>query len=131
MTRINCGISVSDLSREHLLAEHREIKRVCYRLRERLKTGKFEDIPTPFYVIKGEAIAFKELFWLDKGAYTYKRYNEIYEECLRRKYKVKYYGGNWGIYEQKTEYWNDYEPTQDQIKMIEDRIVERLKPLSS
>ena len=30
MTRINAGIPVVELSRAHLLAEHREIKRVCH-----------------------------------------------------------------------------------------------------
>lgn len=130
MTRINAGIPVQDLSREHLLAEHREIKRICNRLKQRLANDKFSDIPVPFYEMKNGKIAFKELFWLDKGSYTYKRYEQIYKECIRRGYNVQYYGGNWEIYYEKTDYWNDYEPTIEQVQMIKDRIAERLKPLS-
>lgn len=128
MTRINAGIPVSELTRQHLLAEHREIKRICNRLSERLKRGKFDDIPAPFHEIKpnGE-IKFKELFWLDKGKYTFNRYNQIYNECLKRKYNVTYYGGNWEIYRKKLEYWNDYQPNQEQIAMIRQRINDRIK----
>lgn len=30
MTRINCGIPPAELTREHLIAEHREIKNYLY-----------------------------------------------------------------------------------------------------
>lgn len=127
MTRINAGIPVTELSKAHLLAEHREIKRICYRMSVRLKSDKFDDIPAPFYEVKPDGeIKFKELFWLDKGFYTYKRYNELYRECRRRGYDVDNYCGNWGIYYGKTEYWNDYTPTQEQVDMIRARINDRL-----
>lgn len=131
MTRINAGIPVSELSDKHLLAEHREIKRVCHRLKQRLETDKFSDIPTPFHVIKPNGvIAFKELFWLDKGKYTYFRYRQIYEECKKRGFNITNYADNWGVYSSKTEYWNDYEPTTEQVQMIRNRIAERsMKPL--
>ena len=40
MTRINCGIPPAELTREHLIAEHREIKRVPNKIRKRLEEGK-------------------------------------------------------------------------------------------
>jgi hypothetical protein len=132
MTRVNAGIPVRELTRAHLLAEHREIKRVCHRLAQRLAKNKFDDIPTPFYEIKKGKIAFKELFWLDKGLYTYKRYLQIRNECERRKYNIQSYADNWKIYAKKPEYWNDFKPTAEQVAMIRDRISERLnkpKPL--
>jgi hypothetical protein len=131
MTRINAGILVSELTDKHLLAEHREIKRVCHRLSERCKSNKFSDIPTPFHVVKPNGvIAFKELFWLDKGKYTYLRYLQLYEECKNRGFNVTNFGSNWRVYYNKPKYWNDYEPTIEQVQMIKDRITERLtKPL--
>ena len=130
MTRINAGIPVGELTRAHLLAEHREIKRVCHRLAQRLTKNKFDDIPAPFYEIKNGKIAFKELFWLDKGLYTYQRYLQIRDECSRRKYQIQNYADNWQIYAKKSEYWNDYVPTPEQVAMIRQRINDRLKPLS-
>jgi hypothetical protein len=100
-------------------------------LRKRLDKNKFDDIPVPFYELKNGKVALRELFWLDKGFYTYKRYNDLYNECKRREYNVTYYGGNWEVYSEKPEYWNDYEPTVEQVQMIRERIVERLKPLPS
>ena len=45
MTRINVDIPVKNLTDEHLLAEHREIKRVGNRFSTRAKLNKFDDIP--------------------------------------------------------------------------------------
>lgn len=129
MTRINAGIPVTELSREHLLAEHREIKRVCYRLRQRLLKNKFNDVPSPFHEVKPDGtVKFKELFWLDKGEYTYLRYLQIRDECCRRGYNVQSYADNWRVYSQKPEYWNDYVPTEEQVSLIRERIAERSKP---
>jgi hypothetical protein len=122
MTRINIGIPVRELTRAHLLAEHREIKRVCYRLAQRLTKNKFDDIPASFYEIKNGKIAFKELFWLDKGLYTYQRYLQIRDECSRRNYQIQSYADNWRIYAKKPEYWNDYVPTPEQVAMMRQRI---------
>jgi len=127
MTRINCGIPVQSLSDKHLLAEHREIKRICFRLSVRLSSNNFQDIPTDFSVVKNGKIVFKELFWLDKGKYTLNRYNQIYNECLRRGFKVTDFSSNWEIYKKKPEFFKDYNPTEEQISMIQKRINEKLK----
>lgn len=125
MTRINGSIPVESLSNKHLLAEHREIKRVCFRLNERLKANKFDDIPAPFYEIKKGEIVFKELFWLDKGKFTFNRYQSIHEACKRKGFKVSDYSDNWKIYEQKPEFFNDYLPTDEQNQMLQQRINDR------
>ena len=39
MTRINANIPVRNLTDQHLLAEHREIKRVCNRFKQRVAKG--------------------------------------------------------------------------------------------
>ena len=125
MTRINCNVPVENLNDKHLMAEHREIKRVCHRLKERLRVNKFDDIPAVFYEIKKNEIVFKELFWLDKGLFTLNRYKKIHNECKRRGFNVSDFSNNWKIYEQKPEFFNDYEPTELQNNMILQRIENR------
>jgi hypothetical protein len=125
MTRINSSIPVETLNDKHLMAEHREIKRVCFRLTERLKSNRFDDIPAPFYEMKKGEIAFKELFWLDKGKFTFNRYQSLLKECRRRKFNMSDYSDNWKIYEQKPEFYNDYVPTDEQNQMIQQRINDR------
>jgi deoxyribonuclease (pyrimidine dimer) len=127
MTRINCGIPVQSLSDKHLLAEHREIKRICFRLSVRLLQDKFNDIPADFSSTKNGRVIFKELFWLDKGKYTLKRYKELHIECLQRGFNVTDFSKNWEIYKRKPEFFKDYQPTEEQISMIRERINERSK----
>ncbi len=61
MTRINIGVNVKCLTDEHLLAEHREIKRLPYCLDKAIKLGSINKIPDKFTLGKGHA-----LFFLDK-----------------------------------------------------------------
>jgi hypothetical protein len=92
MTRINVGIPVRMLSDKHLIAEHREIKRIPNHLR---KHGEkcLNDIPHRFTLGKGHV-----KFFLDKGMYTYGRYIRIYKECISRGFKVTDYRAAWDIY---------------------------------
>ena len=127
MTRINANIPVETLTDKHLLAEHREIKRVCFRLQSRLKSNKFDDIPSVFHTVNKQGeIVFKELFWLDKGKFTLNRYNKIHQECLKRGFNVSNFSKNWKIYEKKPDFFNDYIPSNEQNQMILDRIRQRL-----
>ena len=74
MTRINCGIPVEELCDKHLMAEHREIKRIpnC------VKRGRYnlENQPELFTLGKGHV-----KFFYDKLGYLKKRYIEIHNEC--------------------------------------------------
>jgi deoxyribonuclease (pyrimidine dimer) len=59
MTRINSAIKVKFLTDEHLLAEHREIKRLPYAYKKRIETGKgFKDIPKEFTLGTGHVLFF-------------------------------------------------------------------------
>jgi prenyltransferase beta subunit len=98
MTRINASLSVKNLTDEHLLAEHREIKRVC------------------------------KLFFSTRPSFTEKRYKDLYEECLNRKFNVKNFSNNWSVYESDN-YVNilkSYVPTIDDKQRIIRRITERI-----
>lgn len=109
MTRINVGIPVKMLCDEHLLAEHREIKR--------LPNSKLLGKPSKFFVLgKGHVTFFK-----DKGKFTLKRYISIYNECKLRGFNVTDYRSSWNNYD-----GNEYMPTPDAINLISNRIIERL-----
>lgn len=116
MTRINVGVKPESLSQKHLIAEHREIKRVP----NVVKSGRFSmnGQPQTFKLGSGHV-----KFFYDKLLYLKNRYEEIYKECIKRGYNVTYYGSSWDDVPQK--YMNDYSPTEEDKNLIEERIKER------
>ena len=58
MTRINSHINPKNLSDEHLLAEHREIKRVPKMLYKSIKKGSVPKIPNKFCLGTGHVTFF-------------------------------------------------------------------------
>ena len=120
MTRINANISPRKLTDEHLLAEHREIKRMAYYAKEAIKNGGIKNMPPHFTLGKGHV-----LFLIDKQEYIYERYHELLQECKRRGFNVTNYWENWiGIYDVR--YWNRYEPTEEDNRIIKERIKDRI-----
>jgi len=116
MTRINCGISPSELSRQHLLSEHREIKRIPNNIKK--KKAVIKDIPNTFKLGPGHI-----KFFYDKLLYLKKRYIELYNECIKREYNVQSYLSAWD--DIPDELMNDYIPTENDIKIVKERIKER------
>jgi hypothetical protein len=117
MTRINCGIPVKELTNAHLLAEHREIKRIP----NTVGSGKavIKDIPPDFRLGQGHV-----KFFYDKLLYLKNRYIEIYNECIERKFNVQYYIDAWDNI--PISLMNDYTPTDVDREIVRDRIKERL-----
>lgn len=117
MTRINVGIPPFELEQEHLLAEHREIKRVpnC------VAKGKYnmKGQPSVFTLNKGHV-----KFFYDKLGYLKKRYEELYADCIRRELNVQYYGDAWNNI--PSHLMGDYTPTDADRAIIRERINERL-----
>ncbi len=117
MTRINVGIKPVELTREHLQAEHREIKRIpnC------VAKGRYnmKGQPDKFTLGTGHV-----KFFYDKLGYLKKRYEALYEECIKRGINVQYYGNAWD--DIPPEMMGDYTPTKEDRKLIVDRINERL-----
>jgi hypothetical protein len=117
MTRINVAIPPRELTNRHLLAEHREMKRipnVVSRGRYNLKS-----VPNEFTLGKGHVA-----FFYDKLGYLKDRYEEIYTECKNRNFNVTYYGNAWeGV---PKELMNNYTPTKRDEEIIRQRINERL-----
>lgn len=124
MTRINSAIPVKKLTDEHLLAEHREIKRLPDNFLKALQTNAFKKIPQKFCLGTGHVT-----FFLNKQLFCLIRYNEIHNECSRRGFHVTYYASNWIALEQKMQQhncFNNYMPTDEERAMLEDRIATRI-----
>ena len=92
MTRINVGVKPSELTGKHLLAEHREIKRIpnC------IKKGRYKmtGIPNKFKLGTGHV-----KFFYNKLLFLKNRYIEIYNEC--KKSNIPVVGnshGNWDFH---------------------------------
>ena len=83
MTRINL-VPVEELSDQHLLAEHREIKRIP----NMILKGKYnlDNIPKKFTLGKGHV-----KFFYNKLSWLHDRYYELHLECLYRHFKVTDY----------------------------------------
>ena len=117
MTRINVGILPEDLTSKHLIAEHREIKRIpnC------VGKGKYnmDNIPDKFKLGTGHV-----KFFYNKLLYLKNRYRSLYEECIRRGFSVQNYINAWDNVPE--ELMNDYVPTNRDRKIIEERIKHKL-----
>ncbi len=118
MTRINCGIPPAELTTRHLIAEHRELKRIpnC------VSRGRYNlnSSPKEFTLGKGHVA-----FFYNKLLYLKNRYEELYKECKSRNFNVSYYGEAWNNVPQ--ELMNDYVPTNRDKEIIRQRIKEKLE----
>ena len=122
MTRVNLGIPVKRLTDEHLLAEHREIKRLCECLERSIKCGSIRHVPEKYTLGAGHV-----KFFLNKMNCAYRRYVMIYLECRRRHFNVTDYSENFrSSYRKYPKQFNDYNATEDDRKLIIDRITERI-----
>ena len=122
MTRINSAIPVKCLTDEHLLAEHREIKRMSAFLERKVKSHKTPNIPNSFTLGAGHMT-----FFVDKMLFLYRRYIELYNEVNTRGFNVTYFGDNFKSVRKYTAYWNDYKPSHDEYIILVERITNRLK----
>lgn len=117
MTRINVGVAPSELTNKHLLAEHREIKRIP----NVIKSGRFsmEGQPDKFKLGSGHV-----KFFYDKILYLKKRYSSLYDECLVRGFNVTNYIESFN--DIQTDLMNDYQETPNDREIILNRINDRL-----
>lgn len=120
MTRINSAIRVKLLTDEHLLAEHREIKRLpsVYLKRKNSKIG-LNGLPERFTLGTGHV-----LFFVNKPKFTSDRYLDIRNECLNRGFNVENYIDNWDSYDNLEV--GDYVPDNVEYNLLIQRISNRL-----
>jgi hypothetical protein len=116
MTRINAGIPPQKLTNRHLLAEHREIKRIP----NVIKNGKanLDGIPEQFSLGKGHV-----KFFYNKLGYLHARYVEIRTECEARGFNITNYEDAFlGL---PDDLYGTWEPGAEDIRIIEERIRSR------
>lgn len=123
MTRINI-ISPSELTDQHLIAEYREIFMVAGSLKRTLisKSGFVESkVPKNYTLNNGHVY-----FFYNKGKYLYKRYNLIIKEMKSRGFKPnenRIFPKDIFI---NNNLFNDWEPNQNDIKIIRKRINDKI-----
>lgn len=117
MTRINSGLDVETLCDAHLLAEHREIVRPA----NLVSKGKYnlKNQPKEFTLGKGHVA-----YFYTRLGYLLNRYKQIHKECLDRGFNVQDYSSAWDNVPKHL--MNDYIPTDKAIKLLQERISERL-----
>ena len=117
MTRINIGVPPIELENKHLMAEHRELKRIP----NVVGKGRYnlKNVPPQFTLGKGHVS-----FFYDKLGYLKKRYIALYEECRKREFNVQSYISSWDNVPPSL--MNDYTPTERDISIVKERIADRL-----
>lgn len=117
MTRINAGIPVQELTRQHLIAEHREITRIP----NAIKSGRYNlnGIPPKFKLETGHV-----KFFYNKLLYLKKRYIELYNECRSRGYNVQNNVNSFDFL--PNHLMNDWTPDDHAIFLVKERIAIRL-----
>lgn len=117
MTRINC-VPVQELCNKHLFAEWRELPRINKYIEKSLNSKNPIEMP-PEYVLGTGHVK----FFYDKINYLLKRYEELTDELLERKYNIerrelKITGLAW--------WFNDWQPTEKDMELNRQRIKDRL-----
>jgi len=117
MTRINIGVPPRELTNKHLIAEHREIKRIP----NVVSKGKYnlKGVSPHFTLGKGHVS-----FFYDKLGYLKERYVSLYNECINRGFNVQNYEASWDGVPQ--ELMNSYVPTERDVLIVTERIADRL-----
>lgn len=122
MTRINV-VPVETLSRQHLIAEYREITRLPGNLKTSLsrksKAFSMSEIPPEYVLGKGHV-----KFFFDKMQFLENRFEQLINEMLKRGYNPTYMDST--IFRDCPPiFYNDYEPTLEAINLNMNRIKER------
>ena len=122
MTRINASYPVEDLCDAHLMAEHREIKRIP----NVIVSGRYSLSNTPDKFTLGTGHV---KFFYKKCLYLKKRYEKLFTECRARGFNVEYYGHAWDNVPES--FMNDWKETSAAFSLINERIEERLSGMKN
>lgn len=117
MTRVNC-VPVKELCNSHLLAEYREMLRFRH-----AKVDKKDILPETYRMGKGHV-----KFFYNKGKYLFYRHLQLCEELENRGIAHNLFLdlSDWEDWQM-----NDWEPTEEDMKINRDRIRERIDGMIS
>jgi deoxyribonuclease (pyrimidine dimer) len=118
MTRINC-VPVQELTREHLVAEYRELPRLAaFAASKYARNPGF--VPPPTYRLgKGHMD-----FFVDKGQWLADRHAQLVEEMRRRGYQVNF--PDYPRDKHPQAWMGGWQPNEVDMAINRDRIAERL-----
>ena len=118
MTRINV-VPVSELTDQHLLAEHRELTRIPNGILSGKLKVHYDDRPSEYTLGAGHV-----KFFTDKLNWLRIRYHDLHIECQKRGFKPEYkWPINVFIHPDAYAAWVDVTP--EALKINRDRIRER------
>lgn len=123
MTRINT-IPPQHLSDQHLLAETRELVRIPRTTTSGKAKINLNKIPKDFVLGKGHVLHF-----YNKQKWLHNRYQELRKECLERGFNISDY--NDAFKDLPPELYKDWKPTPESIKLIKERILDRMSTMKS
>lgn len=124
MTRINV-VPVESLTREHLIAEYRELPRIF------ALAHKASQSPKPWSHKQSKVYTLGTghmLFFYDKLLFLANRHKALTQEMLNRGYKPNFISSLRDEWQDKIPagYWKDYSPTPEAIAINLERINKRL-----
>lgn len=123
MTRINV-VPVQELSRQHLIAEYRELPRIFGLVKAATARGQTPEttkIPAAYCLGTGHC-----LFFYDKIWWLYRRFFELVAEMQARGYNPTYLvPSTYGTDEIHYEWLGDWEVTDEALALNRARIAER------
>lgn len=124
MTRINL-VPVSELSRQHLISEYREITRLPGNLEKALnrksKPFSMMEVP-PNYVLGPGHVK----FFFTKMKFLEERFEQLVNEMIKRGYNPNFRDSS--IFRNcLPEFYHNYRPTEEALELNRARIKERTK----
>lgn len=123
MTRINC-VPVEELTREHLVAEYRELPRIYALVRKRIEKGDnptLMPMPSRYTLGKGHV-----LFFYNKLGWLTDRYVSLCNEMKRRGYTVNYGDVASLTNHIPKEWFGTFTVDDEALRINRERIMERL-----
>ena len=125
MTRINV-VPVDELCNQHLFAEWREMPRLVMNLNKSLnrksKAFSSSEISKEYTLNKGHI-----KFFYDKFEFLHKRHQKITERLLEKGYNLSIVNSDIFATVPK-EWYNDYEPTEEALRINRERIQMMMPP---
>jgi deoxyribonuclease (pyrimidine dimer) len=119
MTRISVAVRAGELCDAHLIKERIEILRIPNAIKSGKAKVNLSKIPSKFTLGTGHVI-----FFYPRLKYLHKRYDELTEECLKRKFNITDYSDAFdGL---PDNLYNGYEETTNDRLLLVERINERL-----
>ena len=124
MTRISVAVRAIELCDAHLIKERIELLRIPNAIKSGKAKVNLNKTPKTFILGTGHVV-----FFYPRLKYLHKRYEELTNECLKRKFKVTDYSD---AFDGLPEYlYNDYKETSNDRKLLVERVNERLSGMKN